>query len=207
MSLQSHKPPFVELIQDVQTQQRANLGLAAIDTRRLNDSIQYVAHHQSMLEKTAANPFADTRDPYFAANCKVHEAAVKRGSQAVQLYLQSRLNRIVDLWWLNQDEVEECRKNMTETEVAFLSAYNDLVADYSRSFEPNLDFRAFVTKPPCSKPYERITIRGLKRVDYISPVTQESIRIYPGVQSDASFADAESLVRQGAAEYVKDARR
>ena len=79
--------------------------------------------------------------------------------------------------------------------------YSELVADYSRSFTVPLDLRAFSTKPPCSPPTELVEIEGVSSAEFVSPFTMQTLRIYPGIQCSVAFADAEMLVRQGAAKY------
>ncbi|CCW65323.1 unnamed protein product [Phytomonas sp. EM1] len=187
-----------ELISELKALIASGGQVGPLDERRVRAVVDSIKESYEHVCSIGTNPYADVAQAYYASSMSYYKAKYLRDKRCLLAYLLWRQQQITNAWWSAQDNaLLPC---LSPAEVHFLEEYDNVMVEYMTSFAVPLDLRAFIWRPPST---QQLEVRGLANHVFVSPVSGNTISIYPGKQVLLSFEDAEALLQQKAVEIVR----
>eukprot|EP00796_Vickermania_ingenoplastis_P001268 gene1268-726_t len=169
-----------ELIGELKALMSSGAGLAEMDERRVRAVAEDISNAYGDFRRILMNPYTNVENnPLFASACEHHRAKFLRQKRCLVAYLLWRLQQVTSAWWSAQENQLQ-RDLLHAAETQYLEEYDETMVEYMTSFPVPLDLHHF----------------------YVSPITNETIRICSGKQILLHFEEAEQLLKEGVVELV-----
>ncbi|KAK7196458.1 hypothetical protein NESM_000583200 [Novymonas esmeraldas] len=186
-----------ELLSELRALIASGGSMGPVDEQKVRAVVERMNDSYGCAESIAANPYADSSEPYYASSIAYHRAKYLRDKRCVVTYLMWRQEQIAKAWWGVRDNLLE--GTLSSAEAAYLSDYQATMVEYMTSFDIPLDLRAYLWRPPS---VHQLEVRGSCHYEFRSAVSGRTIIINAGDQLFLSFEEAEPLIQQGIVELV-----
>lgn len=149
-----------------------------------------------MTDLTSSNEENNPEDPYIASNLIVNHFSFLQNKKILLCYIQERLSRLRQLRWQQAKLSEAYSDNCSEHELKYFENYSSVLQDYMKSTK--VDITSDLTPP-------KDTFIEIMMKKDLGKVTLETGVLFLEKNSVVYLkrTDAESLVRNGSAEYIK----
>lgn len=143
-----------------------------------------------------SNEENNPEDPYIASNLIVNHFNFLQNKKILLCYIQERLSRLRELRWQQAKLPDNIRENCSDHELEYFDNFSFALQDYMK--KTKVDITSDLT-PPKDTFIEIMIKKDLGKVTLETGVLflEKNSVVY------LKRSDAESLVRNGSAEYIK----